>query len=67
MKNAYTISVRKPKGKRLLGRSKCKWKGNIKMNLKEIRCEGEFSWGPVAGSCEHGNEPLISIRRVGIS
>jgi hypothetical protein len=21
----------------------------------------------VAGSCEHGNEPLISIRRVGIS
>jgi hypothetical protein len=30
------------------------------------RCELDASgsrWGPVAGPCEHGNEPLGSIKR----
>jgi len=35
MRNAYKISVRKPEGKKQLGRSKCKWKDNIKMDLRE--------------------------------
>ena len=26
----------KPTGKRLLGRSRCRWEGNIRMDLKEI-------------------------------
>jgi hypothetical protein len=28
--------VRKPEGKRPLGRPRCKWVGNIKMDLREI-------------------------------
>ena len=28
----------KPEGKRLLGRPRCKWEDNIKMDLQEVGC-----------------------------
>ena len=31
----YKVLVRKPEGKRLLGRSRCRWEDNIKMDLQE--------------------------------
>jgi hypothetical protein len=34
--NAYRILVGKPEGKRPLGRPRCRWVDNIKMNLREI-------------------------------
>jgi hypothetical protein len=34
--SAYGILVRKPEGKRPLGRPKRKWMNNIKMDLREI-------------------------------
>jgi hypothetical protein len=34
--NVYRIFVGKPEGKRPLGRPKCRWVDNIKMNLREI-------------------------------
>jgi hypothetical protein len=40
-KNAYRILVGKPKGKRPLGRPKCRWEDNIRMDLREI------GWGGV--------------------
>jgi hypothetical protein len=39
-RNAYRISLRKPEGKRLLGRRRRSWVDNIKMDLSEIRCDG---------------------------
>ena len=33
----------KPEGKRPLGRPRCRWKGNIKMDLKEVGCGG-MNW-----------------------
>jgi len=36
MRNAYEISVGKPEGKRPLGRSRCRWEDNIRMDLREI-------------------------------
>ena len=30
------ITVGKPEGKRALGRPRCRWKDNIKMDLKEV-------------------------------
>jgi hypothetical protein len=41
MRYAYKILVRKPEGKRPLGRPKHRWEYNIniKMELKEIGCE----------------------------
>jgi hypothetical protein len=33
--NAYRILVGKPKGKKPLGRPKCRWVDNIKMDLRQ--------------------------------
>jgi hypothetical protein len=40
-KNAYRILVRKPEGKRPLGRSRRMWVDNIKMDLRDI------GWGDI--------------------
>jgi hypothetical protein len=34
-RNAYRLSVGKPEGKRPLGRPRCRWKDNIKMDVRE--------------------------------
>jgi hypothetical protein len=40
-RNAYRLLVGKPEGKRLLGRPRCRWVDNIRMDL------GEVGWGDV--------------------
>jgi hypothetical protein len=35
-RNACRILVRKPEGRRPLGRPRCRWVGNIKMDVREI-------------------------------
>jgi len=35
----YRILVRKCRGKRPLGRPRCRWEVNIKMDLQEVGCE----------------------------
>jgi hypothetical protein len=35
--NAYRIWMGKPEGKKSLGRPRCKWVNNFKMDLREIR------------------------------
>jgi len=39
MRNAYEILVRKPEGKRSLGRSRHRWQ-DIRMDLREVEWEG---------------------------
>jgi len=39
--------VEKPEGKRLLGRTRRRWEGNIKMDLQEVGC-GVMDWIDVA-------------------
>jgi len=39
-KCAYGILVGKPEGKRPLGKPKCRWEDDIKMDLKEVGWEG---------------------------
>jgi len=36
----YRLLVGKPEGKKLLGRPRCRWEGNIKLDLQEVRCGG---------------------------
>jgi hypothetical protein len=36
----YRILVRKPEGKRPLGRPRRRWEDNIKMDLQEVGCGG---------------------------
>ena len=38
-RNAYRVLVRKPEGKRPLGRPRSIWEDNIKMNLREVGCD----------------------------
>jgi hypothetical protein len=38
IRNAHTILVEKPEGKRPLGRPRRRWKDNIKMDLGERLC-----------------------------
>jgi hypothetical protein len=59
--------VGKPDGKRQLGRPRHGWVDNIKMDLREIGCNG-MDWinmaqdrGPVEVSCEHGIKPSGSV------
>jgi predicted CoA-binding protein len=39
-RNAYRILVVNPEGKRPLGRSRCRWVDNIKMDLRKIGSDG---------------------------
>jgi hypothetical protein len=42
-KVVYRFLVRKPEGKRLLGRPKRRWEDNIKMDLQDVGC-GSLDW-----------------------
>ena len=39
--------MRKPEGKRPLGRRRCRWEDNIKIDLQEVGCGG-MDWIDVA-------------------
>jgi hypothetical protein len=43
MRNAYRILVGKPEGKRPLGRPRHSWVDNIKIDLRDIGCDG-MNW-----------------------
>ena len=38
-RNAYRLLVGKPEGKKPLGRPRCRWEDNIKMDLREVGCD----------------------------
>jgi hypothetical protein len=42
-KVVYRVLVRKPGGKRPVGRHRCRWEDNIKKDLQEVRC-GVMDW-----------------------
>jgi hypothetical protein len=44
---SYRILVGKPEGKRLLGKPRRRWLGNIKMDLRDIRWDG-MDWVDLA-------------------
>jgi len=56
--NAYKILVQKP-----VGRSKHRWKGNIRMGLTEIEWRVVYWIETMAWCCEHSNEPSGFIDR----
>jgi hypothetical protein len=62
------ILVGKSEGKRPVGRPRLRLVVNINMDLREIGLgwygldRSGYGEGPVQGSCEHGNEPLGSIK-----
>jgi hypothetical protein len=66
--NAYRISVGKPEGKRSIGRPRCRWVNNIKIDLRGTGWSG-MDWIDLGqdrdqwrGSCEHCDEPSVCIK-----
>jgi hypothetical protein len=43
----YRVLVRKPEGKRPLGRPRRRWEDNIKIHLQEVGC-GDMDWTELA-------------------
>jgi len=39
-RGVYSVLVGKPEGKRPLGRPRCRWEDNNKMDLQEVGCGG---------------------------
>jgi hypothetical protein len=37
-RGVYRVSVGKPEGNRPLGRPRCRWEDNIRMDLQEVGC-----------------------------
>ena len=38
-RGVYSVLVGKPEGRRPLGRPRCRWVDNIRMDLQEVGCE----------------------------
>jgi hypothetical protein len=60
----YRILVGKPEGKRPLGRPRCRWEDNTKMDLKEIGWGG-MAWIHLAQDKVHLRafvKPVINLR-----
>jgi len=43
-RGVYRVMVGKPEGKRTLGRPRCRWDDNIKMDLQEVGVQTGSSW-----------------------
>jgi hypothetical protein len=63
-RNVYRVLVGKPEGKRPLERPRRRWENGFKMDLREVAWGGGCGVdspgsveGPLAGSCECGDEP----------
>jgi hypothetical protein len=52
-RDMYRVLVEQPEGKRPLGRLRCRWEDNIKMDLQEVRCGG-MDWIELAHDREGG-------------
>jgi hypothetical protein len=52
--------VGKPEGKRPPGRPRRRWEDNIKLVIKEIRCE-VVDWIQLAQDRDHGSEPSGTV------
>jgi len=66
IRNIYKIMAGKSEGKRPLGRPRCRWNDNIKLDLRRDKVGscglGSFGLeqGPMTSSCERGNEPWLA-------
>jgi hypothetical protein len=69
-RGVYRILVGRPERKRPLGRRRCRWEDNIKMDLREIRIDGA-NWIRLAQDrvqlrgFVNTNEPSGSIKEEG--
>jgi hypothetical protein len=59
-RGVYRVLVRKPEGKRPLGRHRCRWEDNVKMDLQEVGCGG-MDWIGLAQNRETGRALVNAV------
>jgi hypothetical protein len=59
-RGVYMVLVGKPEGKKPLGKSRCRWKDNIKMDLQEVGCGGR-DWIELAQDRERPRAPVNAV------
>jgi hypothetical protein len=65
-RNAYRILVGKPEGKISLGRPSCRWVDNIKMDLREIGCDG-VNWIHLAQNTDQWRALVNTLMNLRVS
>jgi hypothetical protein len=64
-RNACRILVGKPEGKRPLGRPRCRWVDNIKMDLREIGWNGMY-WIELALGRDQWRALVNTVMNLGV-
>jgi hypothetical protein len=59
-RNAYRILVGNPEGKRPLGRPRCRWVDNIKIDLRGLRWNG-MDWIDLAQNRNQWRVPVNAV------
>jgi hypothetical protein len=63
--NAYRVLVGKSEGKRPLGRSRCRWVDNIKIDLRAIGCDG-MDWIDLAQDRDQRRALVNTVMNLGV-
>ena len=61
----YRALVGKPGGKRPLGRPRCRWEDNIKMDIQKVRCGG-MDWVELAQDRDWWRALLNAVMKLGV-
>jgi hypothetical protein len=64
-RNAYRLLVGRPGGRRPLGRPRCRWMDNIKMDLVEVEC-GDVDWMGLAQDRDSWRALVNSVLNPGV-
>jgi hypothetical protein len=56
----HRVLVGKPKGKRPLGRHRCRWEDNIKLDIQEMGC-GSMDWIELAQDRDRWRTPVNAV------
>jgi hypothetical protein len=59
----YRVLVRKPEGKRPLGRPRRRWEDNIKMGLQKVECE-DMDWIELAHDTDRWRALVNAVMNV---
>jgi hypothetical protein len=65
-RDVYKVLVRKPEGKRALGRRSRRWEDNITMDLQEVGCGG-MDWIELAQDRKRWRKLVNAVRNLRVS
>jgi hypothetical protein len=59
-RGVYRVMMGKPEGQRPMGRPRCRWEDNIKMDLQEVGC-GVMDWFELAQDRDRWRALLTAV------